>query len=203
DLLLQVYLQAEIADQEDLFHIGDVYQAVAQKLIRRHPHVFGEATVRDAAHVLRNWESIKRDEREARGEDVHSESALRGVPASAPALYQAYELGRKAAALGFEWPSIAGELDKVAEEARELIAAVEHGDTDEQASELGDLLFALAMIGRRLHLNPEDTLRAANQRFRRRFEAMETRAREEGRELETLTLEEWLIWWGEAKAAVV
>src|SRR5262249_20425049 len=171
--------------------------------IRGHAHVFGDVTVRDAAHVLRNWEVIKRDERVARGEDVQIESVLRGVPASAPALHQAYELGRKAAKVGFDWPSAASALEKVVEEARELTTAVERSNADEQAAELGDLLFALATVARRLRINPEDALRAANRRFSRRFEALELRARKEGRTLETLTLDEWLAWWGEAKAAAM
>jgi tetrapyrrole methylase family protein/MazG family protein len=201
DLLLQVYLQAEIADQEDLFHIGDVYQAVTEKLIRRHPHVFGDVAVRDAAHVVRNWEAIKREERAAKGEDAQAESALRGVPKSAPALYQAYELVKKAAKTGFDWPDAEGALAKVIEEARELAAAMRNGDEAERSAELGDLLFALAALARKLGLNPEDALARANARFRRRFAAMEARARGEGRALDSLTLDEWLAWWGEAKAA--
>jgi len=200
DLLLQVYLQAEIADQEDLFHIGDVYQSITEKLIRRHPHVFGDVEVRDAAHVVRNWEAIKRDERAGKGQDVKAESVLRGIPASAPALFQAYELGKKAAKVGFEWPSVDGALEKVGEEARELARAVERGDGEEQRDELGDLLFALATVARRLRIQPEDALRAANARFRRRFEAMEARAAREGRALDSLTLDEWLAWWADAKA---
>lgn len=201
DLLLQVYLQAEIADQEDLFHIGDVYQAVTEKLIRRHPHVFGEVTVHDAAHVVRNWEEIKRGERVAKGEDVQVESHLRGIPVSAPALFQAYELSRKAAKVGFEWPDTQGALAKVAEEAREVAAALEHGNADEQRREFGDLLFAAAVLARRLHIQPEDALREANARFRRRFEAMETQAQREGRALDTLSLDDWLAAWEAAKTA--
>jgi tetrapyrrole methylase family protein / MazG family protein len=199
DLLLQVYLQSEIADQEDLFHIGDVYQAVTEKLIRRHPHVFGEVEVRDSAHVLRNWEAIKRQERAAKGADVQAESALHGVPKSLPALLQAYELDKKAAKVGFDWPEAAGALAKVEEEARELAAA--RGNHEEQEAELGDLLFALVALARHLKLHPEDALRAANTRFRWRFEAMEARAQAEGRALESLSLDEWLALWNAAKAA--
>jgi tetrapyrrole methylase family protein / MazG family protein len=202
DLLLQVYLQAEIADQEDLFHIGDVYQAVTEKLIRRHPHVFGDVAVRDAAHVVRNWEAIKREERAAKGAaDAAAESALRGVPKSAPALYQAYELVKKAAKTGFDWPDAESALEKAIEEARELTAAVEGRDEAERSAELGDLLFALAALARKLGLNPEDALARANARFRRRFVTMEAQAHGEGRALESLTPEEWLAWWGEAKHA--
>jgi tetrapyrrole methylase family protein/MazG family protein len=199
DLLLQVYLQAEIASQEDLFSINDVYQSIAEKLIRRHPHVFGSVTVRDAEHVVRNWETLKRAERAARGENVQRESVLRGVPKSAPGLYQAYELSKKAAKAGFDWPSTSGAVEKVAEEAGELAAAVEHGRRDEVAAELGDLLFALATLARRLDLEPEDALHAANRRFRARFEAMERRAEAEGRPLSSLTTHERLAWWENAK----
>jgi tetrapyrrole methylase family protein/MazG family protein len=200
DLLLQVYLQAEIADQEDLFHVGDVYQAVTEKLIRRHPHVFGDMQVRDSDHVLRNWEEIKRAERTARGEEPATESVLRGVPRSAPALYQAYELGHKAAKAGFDWPSTEGVLAKIAEEARELVEATAAGSKDEAEAELGDLLFVLARLADHLGLRPEDALHAANTRFKRRFAAMEERARREGRGLEALSLDEWLALWDEAKA---
>ena len=134
---LQVYLQAQVAHDEDLFHIGDVYQAITEKLIRRHPHVFGEVEARDAAQVLRNWETMKKAERAARGEEVASESVLRGIPKSAPALYQAYELSKKAAKAGFEWPTDEGAVEKVAEEARELVAAVASGDRERRARGTG------------------------------------------------------------------
>jgi tetrapyrrole methylase family protein/MazG family protein len=199
DLLLQVYLQAEIAYEEDLFHLGDVYQAITEKLIRRHPHVFGDVHVHDAAHVLRNWEVIKRQERAERGENVAVESVLRGVPKSAPALYQAYELGRKAANVGFNWPDTEDVLAKLTEEARELTEAVQQGDHAAQAEELGDLLFVLTRLADRLGVQPEEALRAANHRFRRRFEAMEAQARDAGRPLDSLSLDEWLAFWAEAK----
>jgi tetrapyrrole methylase family protein / MazG family protein len=202
DLLLQVYLQAQVAQDEDLFHIGDVYQGITEKLIRRHPHVFGEAEARDAAQVLRNWETLKKAERAARGEAVATESILRGIPRSAPALYQAYELSRKAAKAGFDWPTNDGALEKVVEEARELAAAVASGDQTDAQAELGDLFFALAAVGRRLGLEPERALHAANQRFRQRFTAMEERANDEGRALDTLTIDEWPAWWADAKSAL-
>jgi MazG family protein len=194
-----VYLQAEVARGEGLFDLGDVYAAITEKLIRRHPHVFGDVKVRDAAHVLQNWEMLKQAERAAQGENPAAESALRGVPSSAPALYQAYELGRKAARAGFDWPTADEALAKVREEAQELEDARAGGDPARMAAELGDLFFALAALSRRLGLQPEDALRAANTRFRQRFEAMEARARHEGRSLESLAPEEWLAWWQTAK----
>ena len=199
DLLLQVYLQAEVAHGEGLFHVGDVYAAITQKLIRRHPHVFGDVRVRDAAHVVQNWELLKQAERAAQGENPAAESVLRGIPRSAPALYQAHELSRKAAKVGFDWPDVSGALAKVAEEAREIAEAEGEGDREQVAAELGDLLFALAALARRLGAQPEEALRATNARFRRRFEAMEAWARAAGRSLESLTIEEWDAWWDEAK----
>lgn len=201
DLLLQVYLQAEIADQEDLFHIGDVYQAITEKLIRRHPHVFGDVAVRDAEHVTRNWETIKRAEREAKGEDIAAESRLRGVPKSAPALYQARELTHKAAKAGFAWPDRSGTFAKVREEVEELRVATESGDSAATGEELGDLLLIVARLADELGVQPEDALHRANQKFRRRFEAMEARARREDRSLESLSFAEWEDYWQEAKGS--
>jgi tetrapyrrole methylase family protein / MazG family protein len=201
DLLLQVYLQAEIADQEDLFHLGDVYQAITEKLIRRHPHVFGDVTVRDAAHVLRNWEVIKREERASRGEDVHAESVLHGVPISAPALYQAYELGRKAANSGFRWPDLTSALAKLDEELGELREAIASGSRDEQERELADVLFMLTRVADYLGIQPEDALHRGARRFRRRFETMEAMAARDARPLDTLALDEWLAYWGAVKVA--
>jgi tetrapyrrole methylase family protein / MazG family protein len=200
DLLLQVYLQAEVAHGEGLFHVGDVFAAINAKLIRRHPHVFGDVTVRDADHVIQNWEAIKRAERAAAGHDPVAASALAGVLHSAPALHQAHELSRKAAKVGFEWPEMADALVKVGEEARELAAAQAGGDQAGMAAELGDLLFALAVVARRLGIEPEDALRAANTRFRRRFAAMEARARADHRALDALTPADWLALWAAAKA---
>ena len=207
DLLLQVYLQAEVANQEDSFHLGDVYQLISEKLIRRHPHVFGDVEVSGAEHVVRNWEVIKREERKARGEEVAAESALRGIPRSAPALYQARELSKKAGKVGFRFRDTAEALAKVAEEARELAEAVEADrasggatPTAEQQAELGDVLFALATLAHGLDIEPEVALEQANTRFRRRFERMEALARERGITLGTLQPDEWLTLWADAKS---
>jgi ATP diphosphatase len=156
--------------------------------------------VADAEEVLRNWDAIKRGERAARGEDVVAESALHGVPRGIPSLTQAYELSAKAAKVGFEWPVTDGFLDKVAEEAHELAAEIAAGKMAHATAELGDLLFALATLSRRLGISAEDALRGANLRFRSRFEAMEAQARAQGRALDTLTLDEWDTLWAAAKA---
>jgi tetrapyrrole methylase family protein / MazG family protein len=208
DLLLQVYLHAEVANQEDAFHLGDVYQFVSEKLIRRHPHVFGDVVVRDSAHVLRNWDVIKRQERIARGEVVEQESALRGIPRSAPALYQAYELSKKASKVGFRFSEPGDALQKVVEEAREFAEAMQarQGEVDEaptsgEHAELGDALFALAALAQGLGIRAEDALEQANARFRQRFETMEALARARGQTLDTLDSAGWLALWAEAKAA--
>lgn len=204
DLLLQVYLHAEVANEEDAFHLGDVLQLVSEKLIRRHPHVFGDVQVRDAEHVVRNWEAIKREERVAEGQEVEHESALRGIPKSAPALYQAYELVKKAGKVGFRFRDAHGALEKVVEEARELAQAVaaSGAEGDSRQAELGDLLFALAALAQRLDLRPEDALAAANARFRGRFETMEALARTRGVALDGLDEAAWLALWAEAKAGL-
>jgi tetrapyrrole methylase family protein/MazG family protein len=200
DLLLQVYLQAEIGDEEDLFSLADVFQHINEKLIRRHPHVFGDVQVKDAEHVLRNWEVIKRQERADRGEATEHESILRKVPGSAPALTQAYELGRTAAKTGFTWPDVSGVLEKLAEEARELVEAKDES-AERRTDELGDVLFVLTRLADSLGVQPEDALQRTNRRFRRRFAAMEERAHNEGRALNSLAPDEWLAWWDDAKAA--
>ena len=207
DLLLQVYLQAEVAYQDDAFHLGDVYQIISEKLIRRHPHVFGDVAVRDAEHVVRNWEVIKRQERIDRGEEVAQESALRGIPKSAPALYQADELTKKAGKVGFRFEEAGDALRKAQEELEELAEAMRaRGASDGEApssaeqAELGDALFALAALAQQLGIRPEDALQHANARFRRRFKAMETLARSRERSLDALDSAGWLALWAEVKA---
>jgi tetrapyrrole methylase family protein/MazG family protein len=199
DLLLQVYLHAEVGRQEGLFTLGDVLAEVNAKLIRRHPHVFGDVEAPTAEHVLRNWEAIKQRERRENGEDVKVESLLRGIPNHTPALAYAQELQKKAMKTGFEWPQVTDILAKVMEEAREVGAAIDSGDTDHQAEELGDLFFSLVGLARRLHVDAEETLRAANKKFERRFAAMEARVREQGRAFESLSREELIALWREVK----
>ncbi|HEY7848949.1 MAG TPA: nucleoside triphosphate pyrophosphohydrolase, partial [Ktedonobacterales bacterium] len=208
DLLLQVYLHAEVANQEDAFHLGDVYQLVSEKLIRRHPHVFGDVAVRDAEHVVRNWEAIKRQERADRGEEVARESALRGIPRSAPALYQAHELSKRAGKVGFRFRETGDALEKVIEEVGEFAeaaqaseAAADAAPTSQAQDELGDALFALATLAQRLGMRAEDALQRANARFRRRFETMEALASARGLALDALASDDWLALWAEAKAA--
>jgi tetrapyrrole methylase family protein / MazG family protein len=173
DLLLQVVLHAEIADQSDEFDWNDVVRGLSTKLVRRHPHVFGEVQVRGADDVVRNWDVLKAQER---SEEAPT-SALDGVPRSLPALERAAELARKAARAGFDWPTREGTLDKIREELRELLEA---SSLAERREELGDLLYILAKLAVQEGVDPEEALRAANAKFTRRFQALEQLARERG-----------------------
>ncbi len=197
DVLLQVGLHAEIADQAGEYDWNDVVRAVSEKLIRRHPHVFGEAEVSGAADVVRNWDVLKSQERE--GEPA-PKSALEGVPKSLPSLKRAAELGRKAVKAGFDWQDRTGAVAKVREELDELLEA---RSVEEWREELGDLLWMLANLAMRDGVDPEEALRASIKKFMARFEELERRARERGWEsLEGRPTEELLELWREAKTAV-
>lgn len=196
DLLLQVYLHAEIARQEGDFAIGDVFEQVNAKLIRRHPHVFGEIEVSNAAQVVQNWEAIKRQERAAAGKDVQRESALDGVPPAMPALMMAQEYQKRAGKLGFDYRSVQRVLEKLAEELQELQEAA---TPEHRFEEMGDVLYMAARLARQLDIDAEQALRAANRKFKRRFQEMERLAREEGRAFESYSIPEWSALWRQAK----
>ncbi len=189
DLLLQVLMHARIAEEAGEFTLADIIYGVASKLVRRHPHVFGEQRLETPQQVLHQWDELKRRER---GEDA---SALAGVPGTLPALALAQALQRRAARAGFEWPSAEDAAEKVCEELEELRRAP---DAQERAQELGDALFALADLGRLLDLDAEDALLGACQRFRRRFQRLEQLARERNLSLSALTPAEQLQLWREA-----
>jgi nucleoside triphosphate diphosphatase len=180
DLLFQVVFQARIAEEQGLFGFDDVADAISDKLERRHPHVFGNEVVSDAADQTRAWERHKAVEREARG--GHS-GVLDGVALALPALTRAAKLGRRAAGVGFDWPDPQGVLAKVREELGELEAAVASGEASQVREELGDLLFSVAQLGRHLGADPESALREAGGKFERRFRTMEARAAQQGRSL--------------------
>lgn len=187
DLLMQVLLHAEIASETESFRLDDVIASIAEKLVRRHPHVFADLDVRDTETVLANWEHIKRSEKKG--------SALDGVPGHMPALAAARRLQEKASRVGFDWKNLEPVLDKVREEIDELVSAPPERVEDE----LGDVLFSLANLARFMKLDPEEALRKANDRFRRRFQIVEARARESGRAMESYSLEELDVFWEEAK----
>jgi MazG family protein len=198
DLLLQVVFQSQLAAEAGRFTVDDVARAISEKLVRRHPHVFGDVQVRDADEVMRNWKRIKAEERRSKGEDG---DVLAGVPAALPALLRAEQLGEKAGHVGLDWPDAAGVLVKIHEEQRELEAAMAAGDRPAIERELGDVLLALASLARHLGISSEMALRAANDRFAERVRRMEADARARGVSLAELGPDELDRLWQAAKVA--
>ena len=194
DLLLQVAMHAEIASQERRFDAAQVSEAAAAKMVARHPHVFGDVSVASSDEVLRNWEHNK--EREARKAGRQDESVVDRVPPTLPALAWTLGLQKRAARVGFEYATATDSAEAVAEEARELAEAK---DPDAAFDELGDLLFAVVSLSRRLKVNPEDALRVAGQRFRKRFAAMESQVVSEGKSFRDLDSAELAKRWDEAR----
>jgi len=195
DLLFQVVFHSQMAQEQCAFNFDDVANAIANKMEHRHPHVFGSATIEDAAAQTVAWEEQKRRERSERGSGVLDE-----VPVGLPALTRANKLGKRAAQVGFEWPDVLGALDKVEEEFGELRAEIRDGATREAiAGEIGDLLFSLVNICRYLQIDPEGSLRRTNSKFEKRFRYIEERLRERGTSPDQSTLEEMDALWDEAK----
>jgi tetrapyrrole methylase family protein/MazG family protein len=193
DLLLQVVLQSQIANEEDQFNINQVIQGIHSKIVRRHPHVFGDLELDGVQGVLANWEKLKEKER---GEKKEERGLLDGVPLALPALSQAQEYQDRAARVGFDWAGIEGVLDKVKEEVEEI----KNAETDfELAAEIGDLLFALVNVARWKHVDAESALRGTNMKFKKRFAHVEQGGKRQGRQLSELTLEEMDHLWNEAK----
>jgi XTP/dITP diphosphohydrolase/ATP diphosphatase len=175
DLLLQVLFYAQMAADEGYFTIADVAANLNAKLIRRHPHIFGDVEAKDAATVLKNWEEIKREEKVAAGAKAKDASLLGDIPRSMPAMMEAGKLGSRAAKVGFDWPDANGLFAKLDEEIAELRSEVDEEVADPAvAEELGDLLFTAVNLARHLKVDPEQALRGANAKFRRRFAAMES-----------------------------
>lgn len=191
DLLLQPIFHAQIEKKAGNWDIEDVAQGIVEKLVRRHPHVFGEIEVADADEVLRNWDAIKQRERE---EPV---SILAGIPRAMPALLRAHEISKRAARVGFEWPDREAVFDKLREEELELREAVDSGDSGRIESEIGDLLFTAVNLARWSGIEPEGALRKMLDRFTNRFMRMEDKA---SRPLRDLGPEEWDELWEQAKA---
>jgi MazG family protein len=193
DLLLQVAMHAEIAAEDGRFDAAQVSEAVAAKMVSRHPHVFGSTSVADAEEVLRNWEHQKAHEARQAGKE---DSVVDRVPATLPALAWTLGLQKRAARVGFDFTSTNEAAESVAEEARELAAAK---DAQQVFEEMGDLLFAIVSLARRLKVNPEDALRVAGQRFRDRFARAEASLREEGKTFRDLDAEQLLLKWDESR----
>ena len=196
DLLLQIVLNAQIASEEGEFGMPDVLKGIHDKIIRRHPHVFGEVQVDGVGGVLKNWEKLKADERS--GSIEPEKGLLGGVPLALPALIQAQEYQDRAARVGFDWPEIEGVLEKIAEEIQEVQEAANKEDL---AGELGDLLFALVNLARWKKIDAESALRGTNIRFKKRFGFIEAAAKKQGKNLQELTLDEMETLWQEAKSA--
>ncbi len=199
DLLLQIAFQAQLAREAGRFEFADVAEAISEKLVRRHPHVFGDARARDAEAVMKQWMELKREENAARG---GGRSVLEGVPRELPALARAERLTEKASRIGFDWPDAAGARAKVAEELGELDDAMRSGDRQLVEDELGDVLFAVANLARKLALPPEEALRGAIGRFVARFEHVERELERRGIPAGQATLEEMDRFWNDAKAVL-
>jgi MazG family protein len=197
DLLLQVVFQAQMAREAGEFTITEVIQGIVEKLVRRHPHVFGDATASTAQEVLHRWEAIKRDERERANGRA---SALDGVPRDLPALLRAHRLQEKASRVGFDWDDLAPLLQKLHEEIAEFQAACQDGPGPQAAAELGDLLFTLVNVSRFLQVNPEEALRQTITRFVRRFQYVEEQMRRAGLMMARETREEMDRLWEQSKA---
>ena len=194
DLLYQIEFHATIAEQEGRFTIADVTQGIHDKLVRRHPHVFGDTVVDGTGEVLDNWEAIKRAEK-------GRTSIFEGIAGSLPGLSYAFQVQKKAAKVGFDWPDIGGAFAKISEETAELDEAIGDDDRDATVDELGDLLFAIVNVARHLRIEPELALRAATDKFRGRFEQVETMARDRAIDLREAPLEVLDGLWDEAKSA--
>ncbi len=192
DLLLHVAFYAKIASEEGRFDIADVAHSVTEKLIYRHPHVYGNTAVKDSGEVVEAWERLKQKEKQR--EDI-----LSGVPTQLPAVMRAYKIQKKAASVGFDWPDRESVWDKVKEELLELEVEIERDDHDKIEEELGDLLFAIVNLARRYNIKPEDALQRCNQKFIDRFGYVQRGARNMGVALESLTWEEMDSFWNEAK----
>jgi len=204
DLLLQVLFHAQIAHEEKRFSVTDVIREIHDKMVRRHPHVFGTTTAKTAADVLRNWEIIKKEERAkagAKAEEKAPESYLDGVPRTLPGLLEALQLTRKAARIGFDWPNIDGIFAKLTEETQELQTALVHSEKESSRieSELGDILFVAVNLARFLDVDPELALKKTSAKFTRRFHRMEQFAREQGTTLAQIPRERLESFWDRAK----
>src|SRR5262245_42116717 len=204
DLLLQVVFHARMAQEQGAFDFGDVVQAITEKLLRRHPHVFGDARGLSPEGVKELWDHIKSEEKAAKGSNPGSAEpagALAGVPVALPALTRALKLQAKAGKVGFDWNDPMAVLAKIREEADEIEAAIHAGERKDAAAEVGDLLFAVVNLARHLDADPEAVLRTTNQKFERRFASIERTLAARGKSPRESTLAEMDALWDEAKAA--
>jgi ATP diphosphatase len=207
DLLFQIVFYAQVAKEQGEFTIDDVTTAIHDKMVRRHPHVFGDVTADDPATVLLNWETMKAEERRAAGKtEAPDTSLLAGVSSKAPALMEAHQLSTKAARVGFDWKAVDDIFDKLQEEIEELRTAIrDHADIKDEATharvqeEIGDLLFAATNIARHMQVEPEAALKLTNRKFRRRFSYIETTLHQRGQAFDQTSIDELETLWQEAK----
>jgi nucleoside triphosphate diphosphatase len=201
DLLLQVVYHAQMASETNAFSFEDVTAAIAEKMIDRHPHVFGDARIADADAQTASWEARKAAERAAKPKGAQAAGALEGVARALPALVRAEKIQKRAARVGFDWTEIGPVIDKIEEELGELRSELTAGKIDQTrlADELGDVLFAVANLARHCKVDPEAALRTTNDKFERRFRHIEKRLAEQGRKPADATLEEMELLWQEAK----
>jgi MazG family protein len=197
DLLLQAVFFSQMASEESLFRIEDALDAINDKLIRRHPHVFAEQTAQTAGDVRRIWSEVKAEEKKKRGE--HGQTLLESIPRNLPALVEARQVAARAAQVGFDWENVEQVVDKLHEELAELDRARQEASHEELEGEVGDLLFVLVNIARFMSVDPEQALRKTNAKFRRRFGFVERSLLERGTSLEAASLEEMEALWQESK----
>jgi tetrapyrrole methylase family protein / MazG family protein len=203
DLLLQVVFHSTIGAEKGDFTIDDVSAGVTQKLVLRHPHVFGDAKLERAEDVLDNWDLLKKNEREASGKKAKQrESILDEVPIHFPALLEALKVTTKAAKVGFDWRNKEDVFEKMSEEVDELHDAIESGEREKIDEEIGDLLFVIVNLARKLDIEPETALKRSNRKFRRRFRFIEMELKSAGKELESSDLDEMDALWNTAKQKV-
>ncbi len=201
DLLFQVIFHARIAQEQGEFDMADVIDRSHEKMVRRHPHVFGDADLKSAVDVLKNWEDIKAAEKGIQS-SLHPESnksLLDGIPSKLPALHRAYQITAKASRVGFDWPQLEDLLSKMGEEASELADAHSRHDSKKIIDEVGDMLFVAANIARFLGIDPETALQRSNDKFSRRFRYVESAIKEQGREIRNVSLSEMDALWEDAK----
>lgn len=192
DLMLHIVFYSKIGSEMNVFGIADVLETINRKLIERHPHIYGDEKVKDAREVLENWEKLKI-------KNENRKSVLGGVPKSLPPLVKAYRMQEKASGIGFDWESRKQVWEKVLEELQELKSEVDHDHKRKAEEEFGDLMFALVNYARFIDVNPEDALEKTNLKFKRRFEYLENQARQDGRALYDMSLDEMDVYWEEAK----
>jgi len=201
DLLFQIVFHAQIAREKGEFELADIIDRLHEKMVRRHPHVFGNADLKTSQDILRNWEDIKAAEKgtESSANPESEKSLLDGIPARLPALHQAYQMTAKAARVGFDWARVEDILQKLNEESGELLEAYRDGDKQRLADEVGDLLFVAVNVARFLEIDPETALRRSNVKFNRRFRYVENGIKRQGREMRNATLSEMDALWEESK----